>query len=162
MDKELEALALEFGANFRGLSPNSGFYDIQSSEGRTRDLLEALFRNSTFWCDYLIAISGTHRLGPPEMIGVHYHLASIPTGIQVHVFEEKELSSTLQIPEFDSVSNLWKTADWHERETAEMYGIRFVGHPDLRNLLLPANWEGFPMRKNYQQQLEYHGVKVKY
>lgn len=162
MDKEFERVSIEFGVEFKGLNSNSGFYELESKGGNTRDLLESLFREPIFWCDYLISISGTHNMGPPEKVGVHYHLTSIPTGIQVHVFEEKIVESLGALVEFDSVSNLWKTAEWHEREAAELFGIRFTGHPDPRKLLLPANWVGFPMRKNYEEQSEYHGVKVKY
>lgn len=52
-------------------------------------------------------------------------------------------------PKIISVADLYKTADWHERETHELFGIHFTAHPDLRNLLLPENFEGFPLRKDF-------------
>lgn len=162
MENELIQLCESHGVTYLGLEKGSGFFAIQSAEGKTKDLLEVLCRNSQFWCDYLISISGTHRLGLPEMVSVHYHLTSIPTGIQIHVFEEKAVQNQGDWVEFESVSSVWKTATWHERETAELYGIRFVGHPDPRNLLLPATWKGFPLRKNYVEQETYHGIQVKY
>ena len=64
--------------------------------------------------------------------------------------------------EIDSVSGIWKTADWHEREIFDFYGVKFNNHPDLRRILLPADWIGHPMRKDYQEQETYHGIKVKY
>jgi len=49
----------------------------------------------------------------------------------------------------DSVVSIWRGADWFEREAFDLFGIEFVGHPDLRRLLLPDNWRGYPLRKDY-------------
>lgn len=53
-------------------------------------------------------------------------------------------------PRIPSVASLWKTADWHEREAYDLFGIVFVGHPNLRRILLVDDFEGFPMRKDYK------------
>lgn len=53
------------------------------------------------------------------------------------------------LPEVDSVHDLYLTADWHERECFDLFGIRFRGHPDLRRILLPDRWDGHPLRKDY-------------
>jgi NADH-quinone oxidoreductase subunit C len=57
-----------------------------------------------------------------------------------------------------TVCAVYRAAQWHEREAAEMFGITFVGHPDPRNVLLPDDWEGFPLRKDYEFPKEYHGI----
>jgi NADH-quinone oxidoreductase subunit C len=52
-------------------------------------------------------------------------------------------------PRVDSVTSIWQTANWHERETYDLMGIKFDGHPDLRRILLTEDWEGHPLRKEY-------------
>jgi NADH-quinone oxidoreductase subunit C len=54
-------------------------------------------------------------------------------------------------PEIESVTPIWKAANWHEREITELFGIKFLNHPDPRGILLPENWdEGYPMRKDWE------------
>lgn len=61
-------------------------------------------------------------------------------------------------PTIRSVMDLWSAADWHEREAFDMMGIIFEGHTDLRRILLPEDWVGYPLRKDYQFPREYHGI----
>jgi NADH-quinone oxidoreductase subunit C len=64
-----------------------------------------------------------------------------------------------EIPEVPSVASIWRTADWHEREVYDLSGVRFMGHPDLRRILLSEDWVGHPLRKDYEFPLEYHGIR---
>ena len=61
-------------------------------------------------------------------------------------------------PRMPSSTPVYRAAQWHERECAEMFGIVFVGHPDPRNILLPDDWAGYPLRKDYVFPKEYHGI----
>jgi NADH-quinone oxidoreductase subunit C len=64
-----------------------------------------------------------------------------------------------QLPEVPSVTGLWRTADWHEREVYDLSGVFFTGHPALTRILLSDDWEGHPLRKDYVFPLEYHGIR---
>jgi NADH-quinone oxidoreductase subunit C len=61
-------------------------------------------------------------------------------------------------PSMPSSVPVYRAAQWHERECAEMFGITFAGHPDPRNILLPDDWVGHPLRKDYEFPKEYHGI----
>jgi NADH-quinone oxidoreductase subunit C len=63
-------------------------------------------------------------------------------------------------PRAKSVSNVWAAANWLEREMFDLLGVEFVGHPDLRRILLPDDWVGNPLRKDYVEAPDYHGIST--
>ena len=64
-----------------------------------------------------------------------------------------------QLPEVPSVADIWRTADWHEREVFDLSGVMFTNHPNLRRILCPDDWVGYPLRKDYEMPLEYAGIR---
>ncbi len=69
-----------------------------------------------------------------------------------------ESSVPLGKPQIDSVTSIWKAADWLERETYDLLGIRFIDHPDLRRIMLPEDWIGHPLRKDYVNPTHYQNI----
>jgi NADH-quinone oxidoreductase subunit C len=110
----------------------------------------------------LTALDNGPALGTLELV---YNLYSIPYEHALCLRLEVPRNASVPgeaLPEVPTVSTVWRTADWHEREAFDLMGIRFTGHPDLRRILLPTDWEGYPLRKDYTEQARYHGIAVRY
>lgn len=122
-----------------------------------------LLENPSTYFDSLSCITGIDNGVLAGTMQVVYNLYSIPYNhhltLKVEFPRNKEGEDLPVVP---SVTSVWKTANWHERETYDFFGIIFEGHPDLRRLLLPSDWQGFPLRKDYKEQDYYHGIKVEY
>jgi NADH-quinone oxidoreductase subunit C len=107
--------------------------------------------------DSLMCLSGVDY-NKEGQLGVVYHLFSM---VHRHKIVLKAFC-TKENPHVESVALVWGTANWHEREAFDLYGIIFDGHPDLRRILLPYDWEGHPLRKDYKVPEFYNGMKVPY
>lgn len=95
-------------------------------------------------CRYLSNLHATNHPDRPKPFEVVYHLFSIT---RHHWIELRvDLGEGEEVP---SVTGVWKTANWHEREAFDLVGVRFAGHPDLTRILLPDDWAGHPLRKDY-------------
>jgi len=101
-------------------------------------------------CDDLTALDWPAR----NVIEVVYHLFSYGHRHGIVLKVEADRAN----PAVPSVEGVWKAANWLERECYDMFGVTFIGHPDLRRLLLPDDWQGFPLRKDYQEAGGYHGI----
>lgn len=88
-------------------------------------------------------------------IELAYDLISTSLG---HAFAVKVVLDRAD-PRVESVSGLWPAAEWHEREAFDLMGVVFLHHPDLRRILMPEDWPGHPLRKDYQDIVEYRGLK---
>lgn len=120
--------------------------------------MQQLHANEQLYFDQLSCVTGVDNGPEANHMEVIYQLYSIPFNhhltVKVQIDRKKPLLTSL--------TSVWKTAEWHEREAYDLLGIQFENHPDLRRILLPADWEGHPLRKDYQHQAYYRGVKVAY
>lgn len=123
-----------------------------------KKVCQELHQNPSTYLDMLSCLTAIDNGIEANTMEVVYNLYSIPFNhhLMVKVILPRENSA------IDSVSEIWRTANWHEREAFDMYGIKFTGHPDLRRILLPADWEGHPLKKDYVHQEYYRDVKVEY
>lgn len=131
---------------------------VKISSGDLVPVCRALHQHETTYFDMLSCLTGIDNGPESATLEVVYNLYSIP----FHHHLAIKVVLPRENPEIDSIASIWKTADWHEREAFDMYGINFLGHPDLRRILMPADWEGYPLRKDYKQQEYYRNIKLDY
>ncbi len=129
---------------------------IQIAPDKIDGVCRTLYGDEALGFDYLMCLSGVDYNN--GTLGVVYHLSSLK-------HKHKIVLKTMvpkDNPHVASVSAIWGTANWHEREAFDLVGIVFDGHPDLRRILLPDDWEGHPLRKDYKVQEFYNGMRVPY
>lgn len=122
------------------------------------EVMAYLHSHPELYFDSLSCITGMDNGAELEELEVIYNLYSLPKNIHLMIKVKLDKKN----PVVDSLTSIWKTADWQEREVYDLFGIRFNQHPDLRRILLPADWEGYPLRKDYKEQVYYRGIQVKY
>jgi NADH-quinone oxidoreductase subunit C len=160
---EIKALLLnKFGADVILGEETTGLQSaLLITPDRIADVCLELRDNPETYFDFLSCLSGVDYGAEDGRFGVVYHLASIPYNkqlvLKVNLVNDRSLDN---LPAFPSIAAVYRAADWHEREAYDMLGIFFTNHPDLRRILLPDDWEGFPLRKDYVTAEEYKGIKI--
>ncbi len=94
--------------------------------------------------DHLSDVSGVDFLERVPRFDISYHLYSIPKNHRLRL--KVKVNEDEAVP---SVTSVWSTANWHEREIFDMFGVKFENHPDLRRILMADDWVGHPLRKDY-------------
>jgi NADH-quinone oxidoreductase subunit C len=95
--------------------------------------------------DYLLDITSIDNFGEEPRFEIVYHLYSMPHSAHLRL----KLKLSEEVGALDTVSDIWPTADWHEREIYDMMGVKFNGHPDLRRILMWDGYPFFPLRKDF-------------
>ena len=129
---------------------------VRVAPDRMQDVALFLRDDEQMQFDVLMCLSGVDYTS--GKLGVVYHLHSMKRNHKITLKTEV----TGDHPRIASIESVWRTANWHEREAYDLFGIVFDGHPDLRRILLPDDWEGHPLRKDYQVPEFYNGMKVPY
>jgi NADH-quinone oxidoreductase subunit C len=98
--------------------------------------------------NFLSDVTGLDRFPVEPRFELNYHLLSIPH----HATLRLRVRASGADPVVPSMTSIWPTANWHEREIFDLFGVKFEGHPNLERLLMPQDWEGYPLRKDYPVQ----------
>jgi len=141
----LDRLRAGFPEIAAGASFFAGVPIVPVPLGRIHEVCRFLKDDTGSRCTYLSNLHGTHYPDRKEKpFEVVYNLYSIDRAQWIEL--KVEVAEGEAVP---TVSDVWKTANWHEREAFDMLGITFAGHPDLTRILLPDDWKGHPLRKEY-------------
>ena len=145
-------------------SSSSHLFDVEVAERRDERLRFDSLRCIT-GVDYLEPDpKKAKRAGFEPHLEVVYHLYSYDHDHKIVVkllLPRWKNDQEGQLPEVPSLTLLYGAANWHERETFDLAGVRFVGHPNLVRILCAEDWVGHPLRKDYEMPLEYHGIRGK-
>jgi NADH-quinone oxidoreductase subunit C len=132
---------------------------VSVNRERIMDICRYLHDDPELYMDYLVDLCGVDYPDRQYRYEVVYNLYSVKHKHRIMI---KALIPE-DNPSVDSVVPIWSGADWHEREACDLYGIVFNGHPDLRRILMPEDWDGYPLRKDYPlkgpQDVEYKGFE---
>lgn len=121
------------------------------------EVCKSLKASSEFEMNVLQVITATDY---SDRIEVSYVLASFTKNLELILKVKLPRGDKFNLPKVDSVTSVWKAANFQEREAYDMMGVDFVGHPDLRRILCPYDWDGFPLRKDYVVQEKYLDMVV--
>ena len=142
--REAEKVREKFGDALRDVIYFRGEETLAVDPARIVEICRFLKEDPEMDFDMLLDITGTHFLEREYSYEVAYLLLSLKRRVRVR------LRARLgEEGEIDTVSGVWRTANWHEREAYDLVGIRFRGHPDPRRIIMPEDFDGHPLRKDF-------------
>ncbi len=118
---------------------------VEVERSAIRRVAEFLCQDGELRFRYLADVTTVDRYPVEPRFEVNYHLYSLP--LQQWLRVKARVGG--EAPTIESVTAVWPGANWHERETFDLFGIRFAGHPDLRRILMPEDWQGHPLRRDF-------------
>jgi NADH-quinone oxidoreductase subunit C len=140
-----EALQAEFGDVVQDVVEFRGDLTIVVDSDRIVDVCRYCRDTKELAYNFLSSVAGVDYFPQSPRFAIVYHMYSMThnraLGLKVFLDDDE--------PTVPSVTDLYPTADWHEREIFDLFGVVFTGHPDLRRILMPDNWDGHPLRKDY-------------
>jgi NADH-quinone oxidoreductase subunit C len=141
----IQKLSTKFGERISIPTEPYGLLTFETGKENITEVLTFLKEDAALQFNYLTDITGIHYPEKELAIGVVYHLHSLRSNVRVRI----KVFLPADKPVLPTASNLWKGANWMERETFDFFGIQFEGHPDLRRILNVDEMTVFPMRKEY-------------
>jgi NADH-quinone oxidoreductase subunit C len=141
-----ESLSTAFGEKLSQRTEFRGETSFTISPADLREVANVCRTDLSF--DYLLDITSIDNFGEEPRFELIYHLYSMRHGVHLRL----KLKVPEEIGPVDTVSDIWPTANWHEREAYDMMGIKFTGHPDLRRILMWDGYPFFPLRKDFPLQ----------
>lgn len=146
-NEALQELIREWFPEIECTEEGSQFLNILVAPGQLHDLMEILKFNAETSFDYLFCLTGVDW---GQALGVVYHLESTTYR---HSLVVKTQTEDREDPKLDSVCDIWATAEFHEREVYDFFGIKFNDHPNMKRIFLTDEWNGFPLRKDYEDEI---------
>ena len=170
IDTLTEKLNAAFPEALKGQSEFRDEATIHIEASQFHDVAQFLRDNEDLQFDLLVDVYGTDRLklGQTPRFATNYELYSIAKNRFLRVIveapdtESNGNNGKQDLPSLPSVTDIWPTANWLERETYDLMGIAFDKHPWLRRIMMPDNWVGHPLRKDYVTPEFYNGMRVPY
>jgi len=146
-NESLQSLISSWIPDLEFSEEGSQYLTISVDKNNLYDLMVQLKANSETQFDYLFCLTGVDW---GEELGVVYHLES--TSLR-HCIVVKVKTFDREDPKLDSVWDIWRTAEFHEREVYDFFGITFSNHPNLKRIFLTDEWDGYPLRKDYVDEI---------
>ena len=144
---ELQTLISSWNTELLFSEAESQFLNISVEPDYLHELARQLKDNPETSFDFLFCLTG---MDWGTSLGVIYHLESTT---HRHVIVVRVNTADREDPTLDTVSDIWLTAEFHEREVFDFFGIKFNNHPHLERLFMPLNWVGYPLRKDYVDEI---------
>ncbi len=142
------------GVGLLDLESKDPWFEVKKE--KLRDIARILKDDPELGFSYLVAVTGVDY---SDFVDVEYKGKLCATYILYRLKDSHQLIFKVftekEDPRIPSVWDIWRAAEWHEREAYDLVGIEFIEHPDLRRILLPPEWEGYPLRKDYKEPEEY-------
>lgn len=146
-NQDIQKLIENWSFDLEFIEEGSEFLNVIVKPEQLHAFMTELKGNEQLQLDYLFCLSGVDW---GEELGVVYHLESTT---QRHMLVVKVMTSDRETPNLDSVSNIWRTTEFHEREVYDFFGIKFNNHPNMKRLFLTEEWDGYPLRKDYEDPI---------
>ena len=145
ISERLQAAAGSFGGRVREMEDLRGGAAYEADAAVAHEFLARLRQDEVLKFDFLVVLTAHDNYLDEPRFAVVYVVRSIENNLDVRV----NVPVAGEDPELSTVTDIWPTANWLEREVYDMFGIRFKGHPDLTRILMWEGFEGWPLRKDY-------------